>query len=115
MKPPHLAAIAGAALLAAGLAGASALAQGSDQGSTNAIMPPSTQHQPGVLQPSPDVHGRAGAGTEQLHQNDAASPGGNAAAGTGTGAAGASTNQGTGANAGNAPLPLPPKGGSTGQ
>ena len=71
---PRLA--AAAALLAAGLIGSPAQAQDNGQGATNAITPPSTQQQPGVLQPKPDIHGRSGASTEQAHQNDTASPGG---------------------------------------
>jgi hypothetical protein len=111
VTPPQLAAMA---LLATGLIGAPALAQDNGQGATNAITPPSTQQQPGVLLPKPDLHGRAGSGTGQQHQNDAASPGGSSAGSTGTGmsGAGASTNEGTGANAGNAPLP-PQQGGSS--
>jgi hypothetical protein len=110
---PHLATAMGAALLAAGLAATPACAQGGEQGATNAITPPSTQHQPTVLTPKPDIHGRSGGGVGEQHGSDTASPGGNT--GTTGGAAGTGMTGGANPDAGSGNTVLPPKKGGTSQ
>jgi hypothetical protein len=67
--------LASAAALAAAVAvaGPAPRAQESQGAPTGTDMP-STQHQQGVVKPTPDLHGRSGGGEAEAHGNDAGSP-----------------------------------------